>query len=359
MSDKKKHLKDKDELKELIETVEESFNITIDPDTFKECLKTEVDKIARQQRKFKQEKRELEDELSESIDRIKEERTSLDARRQRGESDLRDARKSIAAVKKELYELDGAGEMLEQIRQEWERKNKELVEARVRMDEEKERISLKGMKEELKQLDIKEDGLKSELASLEEHQAVLQKVDYLESDISSKTEKRGRIMKKRNSTFLEMFPAVPEPRRLKGEFRLEQERLEKLVKENEVERTKIENEITAKKNEKSQMKKNKAKRTIKEREHGSRVGDVLIGKADLEKETQAAQENLEALEKELRLREAGKYTYSEMLNKMGQMDDPACPTCNRGFNHKSEAQELKAELNEMIDAIPRKLKGTT
>ena len=166
-------------------------------------------------------------------------------------------------------------------------------------------------------------------------------------------------MNKQNSTFLEMFPAVPEARRLKGEFKLEQERLEKLVRENEGERTKIENEITAKKNEKSQMKKNKAKRTIKEREHGSRVSDVLIGKSDLEKETQEVQANLEALEKELQLKEAGKYTYSAMLNEMDQMAGPACPTCYRGFNHKSEAQELREQLKMWIDEIPRKLKGTT
>jgi uncharacterized Zn finger protein (UPF0148 family) len=39
------------------------------------------------------------------------------------------------------------------------------------------------------------------------------------------------------------------------------------------------------------------------------------------------------------------------------MSCPACPTCNREFLAKAEAEELKRDLQQIIDDIPRKVKS--
>ena len=35
--------------------------------------------------------------------------------------------------------------------------------------------------------------------------------------------------------------------------------------------------------------------------------------------------------------------------------EPSCPTCNRAFHDKSEAEELKEDLQTEIDQIPKKV----
>ena len=57
------------------------------------------------------------------------------------------------------------------------------------------------------------------------------------------------------------------------------------------------------------------------------------------------------------VKEAGKFTYREMLERMGRMTCPACPTCNREFLARAEAEELKRDLEAMIQDIPRKVKS--
>lgn len=85
--------------------------------------------------------------------------------------------------------------------------------------------------------------------------------------------------------------------------------------------------------------------------------DFLGQSADLNEEIRKVKENLEKSRKELQVKEAGKYTYREMIERMQRMECPACPTCNRAFIKKDEATELISELEELISLIPGKVKN--
>ncbi len=57
------------------------------------------------------------------------------------------------------------------------------------------------------------------------------------------------------------------------------------------------------------------------------------------------------------MKEAGKFTYREMVERMGKMARPACPTCNREFLARTEAEELRQDLEDKIQDVPRKVKS--
>jgi len=68
-------------------------------------------------------------------------------------------------------------------------------------------------------------------------------------------------------------------------------------------------------------------------------------------------EELELARRQLQVKEAGKFTYREMVERMGKMARPACPTCNREFLARTEAEELRRDLEGKIEDVPRKVKS--
>jgi len=85
---------------------------------------------------------------------------------------------------------------------------------------------------------------------------------------------------------------------------------------------------------------------------------VLDTGDDLESELLKSKDKLNSLTKELQVKEAGKFTYRELLENMEmKTGTPCCPTCNRGFQDKSEAEDLKQDLEAKIQDIPRKVEG--
>ena len=336
----------------VLEKAEDLFGINIDPDTSKDTLKREEDKIGNQIRRFKAEQKELEEKLNDELDRIKHEKATLEEKKKRGQLDLKEAKHEVAKLKLGLCDLEGAGDFLQQIQQEWENKKGELEEARGRVDLDRLQASVKEMKTEVQQQEGREEQLKAELTALEEKQTTVQEIEYINNDIQAKTEKRQKIAAKRNSVLLDIFQTVPDFSRLKNAFKTEQERIDNLVKDQEKEKQTIENSIIFKNTTKVQLKKDIAKRVLKENAYQGKMSDVLVDGEDLETETQRSKERLELATKELQVREAGKFTYREFLDSMERMEKPACPTCQRGFHNKSEFGDLKRDLEAMIAEIP-------
>ena len=82
---------------------------------------------------------------------------------------------------------------------------------------------------------------------------------------------------------------------------------------------------------------------------------------DLEEELERTKERLDKTRLELSKKEAVKYTYAELVEKIENAFDrgvkPACPTCNRGFKHDREAAELKEDLEDEIKQNPHRVKA--
>ena len=227
-------------------------------------------------------------------------------------------------VKRQLNDLEGAAEQLSKIKNDWEEGSKQL-------EREKNKVDIKTLQEEIDQekvmvndLDNKAQKLRDEAKSLEENQSILQKIAHLSEDIESKEKKLKKIMNKRNSDFLQLFGVVPDTKRLKSVWKDGQEAADKNLKEHEAERKKVENELNAKTLSKKDLKKNLENKSSRKQQLEAKVGDILGPEEDIEEEIVSGQESLEQSRKELAVKEAGKFTYREMIDRMKAMGgDPA------------------------------------
>merc|ERR1711874_668426 len=116
-------------------------------------------------------------------------------------------------------------------------------------------------------------------------------------------------------------------------------------------------ELSAKKSSRRDWKKETEKKINRMNSVEQKVSDVIQEGEDIDEELERVKEELEKGRRELQVKEAGKFTYADMLEVMSKMAAPACPTCSREFGKKHEADELREELQEKIDAIPGKVKA--
>jgi len=323
-----------------------------------DALKKEEQKIKNQLKVLKAENKDKEEKVTEEIDQLKSRKTGLEEGKRREQADLVANKREIALIKRQLNDLEGAAEQLAKIKRDWEEGSKEL-------EREKNKVDIKVLQEEIdqervmvKDLESKEQKLRDESKSLEENQSILQKIAHLSEDIEVKEKKLKKILSKRNSDFLQLFGTVPDSKRLKGMWKDGQETADKSLKDYEASRKKYENELNAKTLAKKDLKKILEKKTSRKQQLETKVGDVLGPEDDIEEEIASSKDSLEQSRKELAVKEAGKFTYREMIDRMKAMgNDPACPTCNRGFHGKNEATELIGELEDIIKSIPNKVKS--
>lgn len=334
-----------------LDLLDNSGNIT-------DALKKEEQKIKNQLKVLKAENKDKEEKVNEEIDKLKSTKTGLEEGKKREQADLVSNKREIAMIKRQLNDLEGAAEQLAKIKRDWEEGAKEL-------EREKNKVDIKVLQEEIdqekvmvKDLESKEQKLRDESKSLEENQSILLKIAHLSEDIEVKEKKLKKILSKRNSDFLQLFGTIPDSKRLKGMWKDGQETADKSLKEYEASRKKYENELNAKTLSKKDLKKILEKKTSRKQQLEAKVGDVLGPEDDIEEEIASSKDSLEQSRKELAVKEAGKFTYREMIDKMKAMgNDPACPTCNRGFHGKNEATELIGELEDYIKSIPNKVKS--
>jgi len=334
-----------------LDLLDNSGNIT-------DALKKEEQKIKNQLKVLKAENKDKEEKVTEEIDKLKSTKTGLEEGKKREQADLVSNKREIAMIKRQLNDLEGAAEQLAKIKRDWEEGAKEL-------EREKNKIDIKVLQEEIdqekvmvKDLESKEQKLRDESKSLEENQSILLKIAHLSEDIEVKEKKLKKILSKRNSDFLQLFGTIPDSKRLKGMWKDGQETADKSLKEYEASRKKYENELNAKTLSKKDLKKILEKKTSRKQQLEAKVGDVLGPEDDIEEEIASSKDSLDQSRKELAVKEAGKFTYREMIDKMKAMgNDPACPTCNRGFHGKNEATELIGELEDYIKSIPNKVKS--
>lgn len=323
-----------------------------------DALKKEEQKLKNQIKVLKAENKDKEVKVDDEIDRLKALKTGLEEGKKREQADLVSNKREIAIIKRQLNDLEGAAEQLAKNKQDWEEGAKQL-------EREKNKVNIKDLQEEIEQervmvkdLESQEQKLRHEAKSLEENQSVLQKIAHLSEDIEAKEKKLKKVMSKRNGDFLQLFGTVPDAKRIKGMWKDGQETADKSLKEYEALRKKYENELNAKTLSKKDLKRILEKKAGRKQQLEAKVGDILGPEDDIEEEIASGQESLDQSRKELNIKEAGKFTYREMIDRMKAMGtDPACPTCNRAFHGKSEATELIGELEDVIKSIPNKVKS--
>ena len=166
-----------------------------------------------------------------------------------------------------------------------------------------------------------------------------------------------KLSNKRHSDFFQLFKVIPDHKRLKAQWKSMDEEAESRRKHLETIKANLEAELRSKMNNRRDSNKINAQKMSQKQKLETAVGGVIGPGEDLDEELAKVKEDLEIARKELQVKEAGKFTYRDMIKKMQQMDCPACPTCNRAFIKKDEADELMADLEELIGSIPNKVKS--
>merc|ERR1711915_162222 len=358
VNERDQHLEDVTERGKMAETAISELDLVDHSDNVCHVLKKEDQKIRNQIKVVKAEFREKESKVEEEIDKLKTQRTSLEEGRRREQAEMVASKKEIAVLKRQLNELEGAADKLAKIKTDWEDCNKQL-------ERERSNVDVKTLQEEIEQekimvgdLDKKALLLRDEIKILEENQVVLQKISHFSDDIETKEKKLNKLTNKRSNDFLQLFGVVPDSKKLKTMWKDGQDISDKKLKELESERKKIENDLNSKRVAKKDIKSLVEKKNSRKQLLESRIGEIISPEDDIEEEITSCQEGLELSRKELAVKEAGKFTYREMIDRIKAMkSSPACPTCNRAFHDKSEASELVEELEEMISSIPNKVKS--
>ena len=89
--------------------------------------------------------------------------------------------------------------------------------------------------------------------------------------------------------------------------------------------------------------------------------DLIEVDQDFEEQLQLTKDEVEKTRLELEVKQANKYTYQEMIDKINKMQKSSnrscCPTCNRNFDSQSEANQVKKELENDIKRIPSKVQS--
>ena len=334
------------------------LGISATPETLIQVLRDEEEKIKNKIDKFRAERNEAESRLGDEIDELKKEKATLGEKKKRGQADLMEVKGQIAKLKRELSDLEGADEQISLIKVKLEDKAAELEEEKESVDGDELQKEIKTGRQKIIELEKKEDRIKEELTALEEQQEVAQQIEYFKKDIQDKERKKERTLSKRNRDFIDVFSAIPDLKRLKATFKSVMEKTEKELKEKSDQKQKETTKLSSKTEINIQMKKDLAQKKKKERDLKTKVYTVLDTGDDLESELLKSKDKLNSLTKELQVKEAGKFTYRELLENMEmKTGTPCCPTCNRGFQDKSEAEDLKQELEAKIQDIPRKVEG--
>ena len=352
------HLKNVQERLNLIETTSDELGL-VDDDDFSSVLEKEEKKIDNQINLLRVKNKENENKINDEIDSLKSKKTGLEERKKRDQADRIGFNKEMAILKRQLNDLDGAAEKLVKIKRDWE-------EAGAKLEEEKSRYDLKSLSEEIdrekqtiKELEIEENKIKEERKTLDEKQSFLQRISHLDEDLNLKQSKIDKLMTKRNDEFLQLFDVVPDTKRLKNLWKNNEEMTDKKMKELESARANLEAEINSKKSSRREAMKIKDQKQSRKQNLEGKIGEILGPDEDLEEELVKTQESLELNRKELQVKEAGKFTYREMIERMKKMEPtcPACPTCNRAFIKSEEATELISDLEDLIKSIPGKVKS--
>ena len=346
----------KREKDKLIEKASEDLGL-IDDGNFISLLEKEEKKISSQINNLKAQNKEKLHQIDDEIDKLKSKKTGFEEKKKREQADMVAHKKEIAMLKRQLNELEGAAEKLVKIKKDWEKAGEQL-------EKEKSKYDLKSLSEEIEQekstlndLDAKERRIKEERKGLEEKQVVLQKISHLSEDLKQKQAKVEKLSNKRHSEFLQLFEVIPDTKRLKAQWKSKEEETDKNLKYLQSTKAKLEAELNSKKSLRKDTNKLNAQKMSQKQKLETSVGGVIGPEEDLDEELSKVKENLELARRDLQVKEAGKFTYREMIEKMKQMDCPACPTCNRAFIKKDEAKELMEDLEELIGSIPNKVKS--
>lgn len=291
------------------------------------------------------------------VDKIKTKRAGLEAEKRTQQTALMNDKQEVAKLTKALSRLQGAASTLEQIRREWREGEERLEVERTRHDLPTLQQEIQQEKDTVAELEEQDGRLGEEARELEDKATALQRVAHITDDVADKREKMGKVMNRRRQQFASIFGKVPEPGQLKVKFKKQQEMSEDKMKALEDIKKAKDMQVNIKTSKKKELKLELDRKSAKLLEVKARCSEVVEAATDLEEEIEETKAALGKVTKELQVKEAGKFVYREQVELLRDKSSPCCPTCNRDFKKKGEVEEVVADLEARVAAIPAKVKS--
>jgi len=268
----------------------------------------------------------------------------------------------IAQIKRSLSELQGSELKLNSITERLEDKETELEEAKREVDVDTLKAKIRDKSNESEEFSDKLDRIKAEKEQLESQREIATQISLKTKDLNEKSRKLDRTLAGKNSELTMVFNnEVPDNGKLRECFDQRREELQKLKNEFESKNGKLLHDIENKKNERKTLSREADVKEdrIKRFERELQDSDLLDVDDNFEEELQKTKDDVDKTRLELEIKQANKYTYQELIDKINKMQlsssTPCCPTCNRIFDTPSEANDVKRELENDIKRIPSKV----
>ena len=299
---------------------------------------------------------------NEEINKLGSEKAQLvEQKRLKGEERSKTQR-MIAQIKRSLSELQGSEMKLNTITERLEDKETELEEAKREVDVDTLKDKIRDKANESEELSEKLDRIKAEKEQLESQREIATQISLKTKDLNEKSRKLDRTLAGKNSELTMVFNnEVPDTKKLRECFDQRREELQKLKNEFESKNGKLLHDIENKKNERKILSRevDVKEERIKRFERELQDSDLLDVDDNFEEELQKTKDEVDKTRLELEIKQANKYTYQELIDKINKMQlsssTPCCPTCNRIFETPSEANDVKRELENDIKRIPSKV----
>ena len=330
-----------------------------------------VDNIEKKVQQMKAEKeynvKQYDQSLENRDDEIKKLRSEKDklTEQERSKREERaDTQRKIALIKRQLSELQGSDTKLKHLEEKIEDKESELQQAKNEVDISALKNKLTEKTREINELGDKLEAIKIERQKLESQRVTSTEISTKTRDQKDKQRKLDRILGGKHSELTMIFGNnLPESGNMKDAYIDKRNSMTRIKEELENCIKKLSTENEGKKNERKILLKDVALKEdrIKRFERDLQDSDLIELSQNFEDELQSAKEEIEKTRLELEVKQANKYTFQEFIDKIDKMqissNQACCPTCNRNFDSKYEANEVKRDLENSIKRIPSKVQS--
>merc|ERR1712228_670015 len=266
--------------------------------------------------------------------------------------------------KRQLSELQGSDTKLKHLEEKIEDKESELQQAKNEVDISALKNKLTEKTREINELGDKLEAIKIERQKLESQRVTSTEISTKTRDQKDKQRKLDRILGGKHSELTMIFGNnLPESGNMKDAYIDKRNSMTRIKEELENCIKKLSTENEGKKNERKILLKDVALKEdrIKRFERDLQDSDLIELSQNFEDELQSAKEEIEKTRLELEVKQANKYTFQEFIDKIDKMqissNQACCPTCNRNFDSKYEANEVKRDLENSIKRIPSKVQS--
>ncbi|XP_060621205.2 DNA repair protein RAD50 [Anolis sagrei] len=287
------------------------------------------------------------------IDEIRDKKTGLE-RTIELKSDIQNKKRlEVKNLKQELQQLEGSSDRLLELDQELAKANHELDEAEKNCKVDILEKEIKELQKEKSDLDGILRKLDKEMEQLNLNTAIITQMDMLKKDKADKEEQIRKIKSRHNEELISLLGYFPNKRQLEDwlhskmkEINQTRDRLAKLNKE-----------LVSVEQNKNHISTELRKKEEQLSSYEEQLFDVC-GSQDFESDLYRLLEDIEKASKQRAMLAGATAVYSQFITQLTDENQSCCPVCQRVFATESELQEVIDDLQKKLRLAPDKLKTT-